>query len=122
MPNMITERRFIRFLMDLEVEVVDPTAAAAYTMDWGRDESGEPVMMPYSNQADQIRASVSQLLGQTLANEGARAGVKPLGASLLLRHLSEDGQTYLPVTLPSMPARNDDGSLPPLDEWPPLDA
>lgn len=119
---MTTERRFIRFLMDLEVEVVDPTAAAAYTMDWGRDESGEPVMMPYSNQADQMHAAVSQLLTQTLANDGAQAGVKFVSASLLPRQLSDDGQAYLPVTLPRLPARNDDGSLPPLDEWPPLDA
>ncbi|SNS32758.1 hypothetical protein SAMN06893096_103236 [Geodermatophilus pulveris] len=103
-------RRFLRLVYDFEVEVTDPTQAAAYTMDWGRDEAGEPGMMPYSNQNEQMHAAVSQALAAGLVAAGQQAGFKWLGGSLLPRRVGEDGR-YSEFPLPSMPVRREDGSI-----------
>lgn len=67
-------RRFLRMALDLEIEVLDHTQAAAYTMDWGRDESGKPVTMPYETQNQQMHAAVQQLIATALGQLGSRAG------------------------------------------------
>ena len=103
-------RRFLRFVYEFEVEVTDPTQVAAYTMDWGRDEAGEPGMMPYSNQNQQMHAAVGQVLAQGLMAAGQQAGFKWLGGALLPRAVAEDGR-YSELTLPSMPVREEDGSI-----------
>jgi hypothetical protein len=108
-----TDRKFVRLVYDLEVEVTDPMAAAAYTLDWTRDEDGGIAMVPYEELERQIAAAVSQTIGAALG-EARKAsdvhGFRPLGFSELIRPTDERGN-YTEMTLPPMPGRRPDGGL-----------
>ncbi|MCP2265587.1 hypothetical protein ACFQHV_00905 [Promicromonospora thailandica] len=112
---MAEHRKFMRFLVDLEIEVTDPTAAAAYTMDFRRDDEGNIAMAPYPTVEDQMQGTLSRVLSAALVQGGAEAGFKYLSASVLPRFLAEGGEKYTQVTLPEMPARRDDGTFPDID-------
>jgi hypothetical protein len=103
-------RRYLRLVCEFEVEVTDPTQAATYTMDWGRDEAGKLGMMPHTNQNQQMAAAVGQVLAKALHDAGPQAGFRWMGGSPLPRQLAEDGR-YREMTLPSLPARRDDGTF-----------
>lgn len=105
----VQPRRFLQLVCEFEIEVTDPTQAAAYTMDWGHDESGEPVMMTRSNQNRQMAEAAERLIIDALNTQGAKAGFKLTGSQgIRPREVGDDGR-YVEMTLPSLPARNDDG-------------
>lgn len=109
---MTDHRKYMRFIAEFEVEIIDPTAAAAYTMDWGRDEAGNPEMQPYTTVEDQMRAAVSQAFSEGMADHGPRAGFKWWSGSVHTRPLDNAGENHIELDLPSMPARRDDGTYP----------
>ncbi|WP_309129493.1 hypothetical protein [Microbacterium sp.] len=103
--------KYMRIILDIEVEVTDVTEAAAYTMDWGRTEEGEIAMMPYPTPEAQIFAAVNQAVASGLAElQGRGVGFKLVSQSGFPREVV-DGE-HPAVTLPAMPARQDDGSIP----------
>lgn len=112
---MSGQSRFVRVVVDLEVEVVDITQARAFTWDWGTTPDGEKVMMPHPDVESQVQGTVGMLIGQLHETAEKRAGLRFLGMSVITRPRDEEGN-YQPFTLSALPGRRDDGTL--LDEPP----
>lgn len=107
---MAEHRKYMRFFAEFEIEVTDPTAAAAYTMDWTNTPSG-PAMVPYETVEEQMQAALQQAIFSSLGEVGPGAGFKYLSGSVLPRFLNEAGDRYLEWPLAPLPARRDDGTL-----------
>lgn len=106
---MEKERKFARFVMEFEVEIVDPVAASAMTMDWSADEDGGIGMRTVEDDVERVRGALGHLLTAAMVEHGARAGVKWQSSSLMRRY--EDGKgSYHELTLGPMPVRRADGS------------
>ena len=103
--------KYMRFAIDVEVEVDDLTTARSFLMDWTRDPDGEPQMMHNPVEEDVVRDVVQRLLGEALATRTAVTGVKLVSASTLPRLPDESGQRYRELPLPPLPVRRDDGSI-----------
>lgn len=115
---MPINRRFCRVILEMEFEVTDETALTAHLFDWTHDDNGEPVMMgpdedypgaPGTSQQNRVaRAAMDALV------EGVRnmpLGIRFMGGSSIVRPITPDN-VYQQVTVPALPARNDDGSSP----------
>lgn len=106
--------RYMRFVIDLEVEVVDLIQAAAFRSDWGTDEQGNLGMLAPLDPHLDVASTIQRAVGLTLV-DAERTGLRLVGASVLPRFAGEDG-LYGALPLPAMPARGDDGEY--LVEWP----
>lgn len=107
--------KYMRVVFEMELEVTDVTAAAAYTMDWGQTADGEIAMMPYPTDDQQIYAAVSQVIATALADARERGvGFKCLSQSGFPREVVSG--EHPAITLPAMPARRDDGTVPGFDD------
>lgn len=102
-------RRFVRVVLDIEVEITDVTEAATYTMDWGTDEHGNVGMIPYADDHEQIAAAVNRTVSETLHTASGR-GFKWVQTSMLPLRRDDKGN-YLGFTIGSQSARNGDGSV-----------
>lgn len=101
----------MRFVAEFEVEVTDPVQAAAYTLGWEQDSGGTVMMSGYQTPDDQVWEAVRQALFTRLDETSERAGFRVLGGSVLPRPLDGHGTLHPEVTLPPMPARQDDGEF-----------
>lgn len=102
--------RFVRFVYEFELEVVDPTTTAAFSFDIGVDEAGNLGMVPFDNVADQLQVVLTQVLSETLRDRGPEFGIKWMGGPVLARYRCPEGW-YPERTLGEMPGRADDGTL-----------
>lgn len=108
MPN--TPGKFKRFVIELEVEMTDPVAAAAHNMNWTQGEDG-PAMMQSQGDHEEIKQAVGGVISNALANQGPQAGFKLISMSTLDRFVDDDGNFLEFPSMPAMPGRNDDGSM-----------
>lgn len=98
----------MRFVFEFEIEVTDPTAAAAYTFDWTRDEDGNEMMMSHPSAEHLMTNAVAQAFMQSMSAVQSSAGFKVVGMGPQSR--STDGNGYYEeVTLPKVPVRGSDG-------------
>lgn len=104
-----TPGKYKRFIIEMEVEMTDPVAAAAYNMNWTQGDEG-PAMLQSEGDHEEIKQAVGGIISQALANQGPQAGFKFCSMSTLDRFIDDNGN-YLEFPLPAMPGRNDDGSV-----------
>lgn len=102
-------RRFMRAVVEFEIEVTDVTQAAAYTFDFSVDEEGGLGMAPYPSDEEQMRAAVERVVFDALSRAQDEAGFRPLGGSAILRPV--EGDEHPAYTVGRAPARRDDGSF-----------
>ena len=101
--------RFMRFVAELEIEVTDPLAAAAYTMDWSHESGVVQTIRSHDSQRELIESAVRRALHDAL--NSARAGFRVLSGVAHSRKVDEDGTRYLLEVISPLPVRRDDGSL-----------
>lgn len=104
-----TPGKYKRFVIEMEVEMTDPVAAAAHNMNWTQDEDG-PAMLQSQGDHEEVSQAVSSVVSQALANQGPLAGFKFMSMSTLDRYVDDNGNYLEFPALPAMPGRNDDGS------------
>lgn len=111
----MTLPRFTRALLDLEVEITDPDALAAYLFDYGTDSEGNLGMVDVDQDLPNMPGTGAQTkAGRALLHVLASAlqaqpnmGIKFVSGNSLPRPI-EDGQ-YTGFKLVPLPLRNDDG-------------
>lgn len=106
--------KFMRLLAEMEIEVVDVVAAKAFTFDVSVGDGSELGMSSSETDERAIAAAVSQLIAQTLSERGHEIGVKMEGSTCI--PWPNDGVEHIEMTLPSMPMRRDDGTIPGIDD------
>lgn len=98
--------KYQRIMIDVEVEVLDPITAKAFTFDVL--ESGD-VGLPGEQPEWHVSRLVGSLLSEALVHRSDETGVRLVSSSVVPRHVA-DGGFYAEMTLPEMPRRLDDGS------------
>lgn len=94
----------MRFIAEFVVEVIDPTTAASYTMDWAQD--GDNIaMLPYPDVRSQMEAAVSQAFGSTFGTP-EETGFRWVGGTVFARQ--RVGDVHPAVTLPEIPVLPED--------------
>jgi hypothetical protein len=105
-------RRYLRFVYEFEIEVTDPLQAKVAAWGLAQNEEGElGMMVTNSNQNAQVADAVSEVVSGSLSSLGQQAGFRWMGGSLLPRPVNDQGQ-HGEMTIPAMPARQDDGTFP----------
>lgn len=102
--------RYLRFVGDIEIEVTDPVAAAAYTFDWADTPDG-PELQPWGTLEEQMRQAAQQALMEGLMQIGPAAGFKVMAGGLQLRRSTKKPGLYDEVVIGELPARSDDGTI-----------
>jgi hypothetical protein len=94
-------RRFMRFICEFEVEVTDPTQAAAFAMKSTVTEAGVVGVTPlHPNENGRVADSVREVVERALYDAAPeQAGFKVKFSSVLPRLLGVDGQ-YQAFNLP----------------------
>lgn len=100
--------KYMRLVLDVEIEVMDPISAKTFTF----DSLAEGGMLNQSSE-QHLASLVSSLLAQQLAQRVSETGVRLMVVSGIPRFIAEDG-SYAEMTLPAMPRRLDDGT----EAWP----
>jgi hypothetical protein len=101
--------KYLRVIYECEIEIVDPIAAAATTMDWTRDELGRPVMMSRGTDEAAVLASVNVIITSALIEGGPGGGFKYFSGRVLPRSRDEAGN-YPEVLLAPSLGSDDDGN------------
>lgn len=106
---MATERRFVRFILEGEFEVVDAVQARSYESDLTETSTGETIL------ADGNGGVVGLVALSHAAFVGAEGweekyGIRVLSASAIAREL--DGEWYREHRVIPMPARSETGEIP----------
>lgn len=107
--NQPEHRGFKRFVFQLEVELGDPVAAAAYTMDVAEGEDGEIGLSPHPTAVGKISAAVVKTIATALSAESER-GFKFMSGGLI-PWPTDDAGKYTEFVLPAPPNRRPDGTL-----------
>jgi len=107
----MTERRFYKFVGNIEFEITDPISVRAAEM--GVSHDGESIGLIDGEPVEHVAARLFTMLMDREALE--RAGMKWTGGGLFPRFTSEDGATYTAMSLPEEPVRRDDGTFPGVD-------
>lgn len=100
--------RFMRFVAEFEVEIVDATQARAYAMDWAQGDDGTPMLEEHTDESAATSA-MRTLWGRALSAHAAEAGLHVMGGSLFPR--VAEGIVYPTMPISSLPVRRDDGSV-----------
>ncbi|WP_284291218.1 hypothetical protein [Luteimicrobium album] len=107
---MSTERRFMRFVYEFEVEVEDLIDGAVFRNDVLGDGEGNIVGMLAREEPEfEVASTLLRMTSDMFGPGGRRAGLKFVSGSMMPRYVDENGN-YTEFTLPPVPGRND-GSL-----------
>lgn len=111
-----SHRRFVRLVLDMEVEITDQVALESSLVEMGDNDTLIDRGTPGEHGNDfRVAAAVSDIMmesgmNQALSSAMTAKGLKWLGSSLIPRFRDESGDWYREV--PKFPARRDDGSFP----------
>lgn len=100
--------RFMRFVAEFEVEIVDATQARAYAMDWAQGDDGTPMLEEHTDESAATSALRAAWM-PGLSEAAEKAGLHVKGGSLFPR--MAEGIVYPTMPIPSLPVRRDDGSV-----------
>lgn len=89
---------------------MDPVRAAAYTLGWGYDRSGDMTAMPrFETTDEQVCSAVRPALFARLDATSGRAGFLVLTGSVVPREVDETSLLHTEMVLTPLPVRQDDG-------------
>jgi len=111
----MTDSRFMSFLLDLDVEVVDPVQLAAFDIRHAH-ENNDGTLTISGRERSRERMAVSailELLSAAIVEAEAATGIRFEAAGGNGRE--RRGDVYLAEVLPAVPARRDDGTMPEFD-------
>ncbi|MGM1017991.1 MAG: hypothetical protein ACQEW8_10685 [Actinomycetota bacterium] len=105
-------RRFHRIVLDVEVEAIDPTTAAAYLGGIGTNDDGVLVGVTYESDEAKIQQAFTQAAFKALAALSPdQTGFEVRSMGSFAREAV--GDDYPAVELGATPARHDDGTYAP---------
>lgn len=109
---MTGERRFERYVVEVDVEVLDRTAAAVFRNDTLRSADGEVLgMVTWDTPGDEIGSTLTMLLAMALQIfPSEQTGIRAFAQSAVTREVVDD--YHQEMVLPKWPARGDDGTFP----------
>lgn len=108
--NEAKSPRYMVFVTEVEIELIDPIAAAAHSPLVGADASGNLSMIRFPDQVEQMRALMGMIIGNAVAEQSESAGFRFVGSSTFPR--IREGSVYKEWMLVERPARGDDGKFP----------